>query len=132
MHSTKLLFDILVIRQKLSTKCRSRRSVVRRSVAHRRDISFNYAIDTAGRDLIKQCRKSDDDLFFTDDLTLKKYSVVAECSVSKNNKDKFFSLLSPGYILEKAAESSHAYRTMTYISLMNEHNKHKNICSCYV
>ena len=35
LHSTKLLFDELVIRQKLSTKCRSRRSVVRRSVAHR-------------------------------------------------------------------------------------------------
>ena len=35
MHSTKLLFDKLVIRQKLSTKCRSRRNVVRRSVAHR-------------------------------------------------------------------------------------------------
>ena len=38
MHSTKLLFDELVIRQKLSTKCRSRRNVVRRSVAHRHGI----------------------------------------------------------------------------------------------
>ena len=35
MHSMKLLFDKLVIRQKLSTKCRSRWSVVLRSVAHR-------------------------------------------------------------------------------------------------
>ena len=43
MHSTKLLFDELVIRPKLSTKCRSRRSVVRRSVAHRVfDANFSY------------------------------------------------------------------------------------------
>ena len=37
MHSTKLLFDELAIRPKFSTKCRNRRSAVRRSVAHRRE-----------------------------------------------------------------------------------------------
>ena len=46
IHSTKLLFDELVIRQKLLTKCRSRQSVVRRSVAHQ--VIFNNMVSEPG------------------------------------------------------------------------------------
>ena len=45
LHSTKWRFDEVTIRRKLSTKCRSRRSVVRRSVVDPLIDRFKLIVD---------------------------------------------------------------------------------------